>query len=73
MALKVCPDCGNGTFIVRAIEHHDWIVDSMGEFVRDWACYDSKIIEDTTWICTECKAEYSDNTQFVSNERGRDD
>ena len=70
MKIKVCPQCGNGKFLVLAIQRHDWIVDGDGYFISDEGCYDSEVVSGNQWDCTECGATYESNDELkeVENE-----
>lgn len=58
---RICPYCGNDTFITTAHVTQDWVVDSYGNFIK---CLNDAVEvthepdPDNTWQCTKCGKEY---------------
>lgn len=54
---KICPRCGNDTFLVTAHVTQDWLVDADGNFIEEKkACVDvtHRPDNDDIWACAEC-------------------
>ena len=64
MKKKVCPDCGSQSFIVSAIEYHEWVVDSDGGFLTDLGCDRGEVRSLSEWACNGCCAVYSSNEEL---------
>lgn len=66
MNKKLCPNCGNDTFYVAAIERHTWIVDGYENFIADESVDECEIAENTEWTCEECGDVYDSPKDLVS-------
>ena len=55
--MKICPKCGNKTFIVTAHIVQEWKVDENGEFMevtQDCICVSHHPDNEDIWICEKC-------------------
>jgi len=57
---RVCPDCGNNTFHVDAIESVTWEVDEYGGFNKFMSSNDGYIAEMAIFYCAKCGTDCGD-------------
>ena len=55
--MKICPKCGNKTFLVAAHIVQEWKVDENEEFIEvteDCICVSHRPDNEDIWICEKC-------------------
>lgn len=68
---RICPKCGNNTFITTAHVMQDWLVDAEGNYLEtsnDCVQVDHKPNPDNTWSCGRCGAEAVEESCFPYNQ-----
>ena len=68
---RICPKCGNNTFITTAHVMQDWIVDAEGNYLEtsnNCVQVDHEPDPDNIWSCSRCGAEAVEESCFPYNQ-----